>query len=255
MFNYNLFLQRLANSRLQKNSFIKNEIAQRLLKRLDFIKLQPTNILVVGYIDNKYLETLKSRFPSASLHTNSDNCDLFNLIISNSIIHLTDNLAQKLDDYYDLLADDGILLFSTFGDKSFATMKDAFASVSKTKHTNDMIDLLTWGNTLQSSRYKTPAIESDLITFTYENITTLFDDIRSLNEPLADTKMHTGLTGKNLWQNFLAVFNQNLQLEIEALYGYAVKQNQNDLAKVRANPNRMSLDDLKKQIADFKKNS
>ena len=191
MFNYNYFLQRLSNIKLHKSSFIKNEIAQRLLKRLDFIKLQPANILVVGYADSEYLEALKSRFPNASLHTSSDNCDLFDLIISNSIIHITDNLAQELDDYYDLLADDGILLFSTFGDKSFATMKEAFAKVSKTKHTNDMIDLLTWGNTLQSSKYKTPAIESDLITFTYENTTTLFDDIRALNEPLADTKMHT----------------------------------------------------------------
>ncbi|MDE5041451.1 biotin synthase, partial [Francisella tularensis subsp. holarctica] len=90
-----------------------------------------------------------------------------------------------------------------FGDKSFATLKEAFTSVSNYNHTNTMIDLLTWGNTLQASQYKTPASESDLITFTYENINTLFEDIRSLNEPLADTDMQFGLTGKNMWLRFV----------------------------------------------------
>lgn len=133
-------------------------------------------------------------------------------------------------------------------------MKQAFASVCKSKHTNDMIDLLTWGNTLQASRYKTPAIESDLITFTYENIKTVFEDIRHLNEPLADTNMHTCLTGKNKWNTFIDRFKQNLQLEIEALYGYAVRKSEDNNITPRANPNRISLDDLKKQIAEFKKN-
>lgn len=252
MFNYNLFLNRLSKRKLYSQSFIKNEVAQRLLKRLDFIKLNPTNILITGYTDKKYLETLRTRFPSTQLHTNQEICQQFDIIISNSIIHLTSSLSQELDNYYELLNEDGILLFSTFGDKSFATMKEAFASVSKTKHTNDMIDMLTWGNTLQSSRYKTPAIESDLITFTYENIDILFEDIRTLNEPLADTKMSSTLTGKNLWQNFISKLSQNLQLEIEALYGYAVRKTNPD-KNLRANHNRISLDALKQQIANFKK--
>ncbi|MDE5018590.1 biotin synthase, partial [Francisella tularensis subsp. holarctica] len=83
--------------------------------------------------------------------------------------------------------DNGILLFSTFGDKSFETLKESFTSVSNYKHNNTLIDLLTWGNTLQASQNKTPAIESDLSTFTYENINTHLEDIRYLNEPLADT--------------------------------------------------------------------
>ncbi|APC92072.1 MULTISPECIES: methyltransferase domain-containing protein [Francisella] len=255
MFNYNLFLNRLSKRKLYSQSFIKNEIAQRLLKRLEFIKLDPKDILVTGYSDNNYVEKLHKRFPKADIHTNQNLKQQFDIIFSNSIIHLTDNLSQELDNYYQLLNDNGILLFSTFGDKSFATLTEAFASVSNHKHTNNMIDLLTWGNTLQSSQYKTPAIESDLITFTYENINTLFNDIRHLNEPLADTSMHLGLTGKNMWYDFVEKFKQNLKLEIEALYGYAIRKTQDNTLKSRANSNRISLEELKKQIADFKKNS
>ncbi|QIW09566.1 methyltransferase domain-containing protein [Francisella sp. LA112445] len=254
MFNYNLFLKRLSHKKLYQTSFIKNEIAQRLLKRLDFINLNPTDILVDGYQDTSYIGILKNRFPNAKIHNNQDSKQQFDIIISNSTIHLTDNLAQELDNYYGLLNNDGILLFSTFGDKSFISMKQAFATVSDKKHINDMIDLLTWGNTLQSSRYKTPAIESDLITFTYENTATLFEDVRALNEPLADTTMHISLTGKNLWNNFITQFKQNLQLEIEALYGYAVRKNDNHV-RSRVNPNRVSLDELKEQIANFKKSN
>ncbi|MED7820110.1 MULTISPECIES: biotin synthase [unclassified Francisella] len=254
MFNYNLFLKRLANKKIYQTSFIKNEIAQRLLKRLDFIKLNPTDILVEGYLDTNYLDILKNRFPKAEIHKNQNSKQQFDIIISNSIIHLTNNLTQELDNYYDLLNNDGILLFSTFGDKSFSSIKKAFSTVSDKKHTNDMIDLLTWGNTLQSSRYKTPAIESDLIIFTYESLNTLFEDIRALNEPLADTNMHTSLTGKNLWNNFISQLKKNPQLEIEALYGYAIRKTDNDI-KPRINPNRISLDELKEQIASFKKSN
>ncbi|MDE4953016.1 biotin synthase, partial [Francisella tularensis subsp. holarctica] len=47
----------------------------------------------------------------------------------------------------------------------------------------------------------------------------------------------------------------NLQLEIEALYCYAVRKAQDNTLKSRANPNRITLEEIKKQIADFKKNS
>lgn len=253
MFNYQLFLKRLQNRKIYKESFIKNEIAKRLLKRLDFIILEPNDILLDGYSDSDYMSILQSRFPNAKIHyPHKTNQESFDLIISNSIIHLTDNLADSLDDYYELLNDDGVLLFSTFGDKSFDTFKKTLAQISDRKHTNDMIDLLTWGDTLQSSRYKTPAIESDLINFTYEKLETVFADIRALNEPLADSSSHTALTGKNFWRKFSESFKQKLQLEIEALYGYAERKAQNNSIK-SANPNRISLDELKKQIADFKK--
>lgn len=126
MFNYNLFLNRISNRKLYRQSFIKNEIAHRLLKRLDFIKLNPSDILITGYCDDDYLSSLQNRFPNTKIHKNQDKVQYFDIIISNSIIHLTDNLSQELDDYYELLNDDGILLFSTFGDKSFCFYETSF---------------------------------------------------------------------------------------------------------------------------------
>ncbi|GAB4221886.1 MAG: methyltransferase domain-containing protein [Francisella sp.] len=252
MFNYNLFLKRLAKRKIHSQSFIKNEIAKRLLRRLEFIKLNPKDILVVGYCDDDYLVKLQHRFSDANIHFKHNLNEKFDIVISNSIIHLTDNIVQELDNYYHLLNNEGILLFSTFGEKTFITLRDVFSNVSNYQHTNSMIDIITWGNTLQDSHYTTPAIESDVITLTYENINTLFDDIRHLNEPLADTKMNFGLTGKKMWYELIEKLRQNLKLEVEALYGYAVrKEKATTLSKQQSN--RISLEDLKKQIADFKK--
>ncbi|AJC49482.1 methyltransferase domain-containing protein [Allofrancisella guangzhouensis] len=255
MFNYNLFLKlqsSKSNSKIHQESFIKNEIAQRLLNRLEFIKLEPRDILVDGYIDAQYQNVLSQRFNKSKIHKQPQLNTRFDLIISNSTIHLTDNVANKLKCYYELLNNNGVLLFSTFGDKSFSSFNKAFANVDNLKHTNTMIDMLTWGNTLLASKYKTPAIESDLITFTYKSTQTLFSDIRSLNEPLADTKMRTTFTGKKRWQEFIDQFSKNLQLEIEALYGYAIRKADNNNITPRPNPNRISLEDLKKQIIEFK---
>lgn len=253
MFDYNLLIKRLSNSKHSKDSFIKNEIAKRLLKRLDFIKINPENILVTGYMDEIIIELIKTRFADAKIHTyDSDEID-FDLIISNSIIHLTNSINDELDDYYDMLTNDGILLFSTFGDRSFLTLRECFASIDDYPHTNTMIDAMSWGAALQSSKYKTPAIESDVINFTYEQTSTLFEDIRELNEPLADNKMQMTFTGKTKWQQFLKLLDDNKKLEIEALYGYAVKKIDENDSMPRKDPTRMSLEELKKQIAEFKK--
>ncbi|QIV94950.1 biotin synthase [Allofrancisella frigidaquae] len=255
MFNYNLFLKLQSSkpaTKVHQESFIKNEIAQRLLSRLEFIKLKPNNILVDGYSDEQYQNILSLRFPTSKIHKQPGHHIRFDLIVSNSTIHLTDNIANKLEYYYESLNDDGILLFSTFGDRTFSSFNKTFAEIDNLKHTNTMIDALTWGNTLQASKYKTPAIESDLITFTYKSTETLFNDIRSLNEPLSDTKMRTTFTGKKRWQKFINKLSKNLQLEIEALYGYAVRKANDNNVTPRPTSNRISLDDLKKQIIEFK---
>lgn len=251
MFNYNLFLKLLSNrNKKYPVSFIKNEIANRLLKRLEFININPQSIFVDGYIDDEYLSVLKSRFPDSTI--SSDENRSHDLIISNTIIHLTENIADKLEQYYEMLNHDGVLLFSTFGDRSFGTLNKAFQTIDNLPHTNGMIDAKTWGGMLQSSTYKSPAIESDLITLTYENTSTLFNDLRELNEPLADSKMKKHFTGKEAWQKVLHKLQKNLQLEVEALYGYAVRKNDDNSLAPRPNPNRVSLDELKKQIMEFK---
>ncbi len=208
MFNYNLFLKLLSNRKTYPTSFIKNEIAQRLLNRLEFINLTPQSIYLDGYIDDPYIQTLKSRFPNSNIST--DKNLTHDLIISNTIIHLTENIADKLKQYHEMLNHDGVLLFSTFGDKSFSTLNKAFATMDNLPHTNSMIDAKTWGGMLQSSTYKSPAIESDLITLTYENSSTLFTDIRELNEPLADSKMNCSFTGKKAWQRFLSELKKKI---------------------------------------------
>ncbi|MFT5951097.1 MAG: malonyl-CoA O-methyltransferase [Francisella sp.] len=254
MFNYNLFLKLLSNRNdKHPTSFIKNEIADRLLKRLEFINLSPKSIYLDGYSDDEYIVTLKSRFPNSVIST--DENLMHDLIISNTIIHLTENIADRLEQYHEMLNHEGVLLFSTFGDKCFSTLNNAFSTRDNLPHTNGMIDAKTWGGMLQSSAYKSPAIESDIITLTYEKTATLFNDIRELNEPLADTKMNNHFTGKKAWQKVLQELEKNLKLEIEALYGYAVRKIDDNTLAPRPNPNRVSLDELKKQIMEFKGSS
>jgi hypothetical protein len=252
MFNYNLFLQRLSNSKTYQESFIKNEIAKRLLTRLDYIKILPKNILIDGYIDNNLHQIIKDRFPNSNISFKKEGIN-YDLIISNTVIHLTDNINTKLHDYYTLLSTDGMLMFSTFGDKSFKTLNKCFKHIDSTPHTNSMIGLLTWGDSLQNSDFKTPAIESDIIKFTYEKTSKLFNDVRDLSEPLADTKMSTSLIGRNKWSQIIRYLEENIVLEIEALYGHALRK-ESPTQNMSSKQNRISLDELKKQISDFKNN-
>ncbi|MDE5031984.1 biotin synthase, partial [Francisella tularensis subsp. holarctica] len=78
----------------------------------------PKDILVTGYSDSEYIERLQKRYPNADIHTSQNLKQNFDIIFSNSIIHITDNLSKELDYYYHLINDNCILIFSTFCDKS-----------------------------------------------------------------------------------------------------------------------------------------
>ena len=255
MFDYNLLKKQLSNKNTNSISFIKNEIAKRLLKRLEFMNISPKNILLKGYYDDDFLQILKNKFPNTNITTNIMENSTFDMIISNTEIHLNKSIIDILELYHSYLNNDGILLFSSFGDKNLNNVTKVFNKFDNYVHVNSMIDLLTWGNTLQQQKiWQNPAVESDQFKLTYEKLDTFFNDIKELNEPLADTKMKKSLTGKNIWKNICNELLKDLYINIEAIYGYALKFEKNQEIKKSNNTHRVSLDDLKQQILDFNKN-
>ena len=87
MFDYNVFTKRMSNKKLKKESFIKNEVADRLLQRLNFIKIKPQKIYLDGYIDSKYLAIVTNRFPTSEICCNE--------IISVNYKHSFDLIISK----------------------------------------------------------------------------------------------------------------------------------------------------------------
>lgn len=251
MFDYALHHSLLQKRNRCEPSYIKHEIANRLLSRLELMSIQPQKILVLGYADNDYIHTLQARFPQALIvksQADTQPDSLFDLIISNSDIHLNENLHQAFEQLSKQLVPNGILLFSSFASQTLQHFARLWRRIDGNPHHNNMIDMHDWGDIIYKTSFETPVIESEIIHFDYENLNLIWQDLRQLNEPLADTKMRKTLTGKYRWVQFCALISQQPRLSFEVLYGYAKLPNTATGKSDAHGSITVSFDALKKQL-------
>ena len=226
MFDHALFHQLLNKhqQRFNESSFIKTEISQRLLDKLSFIKLNPKQIYLEGF-DQASLISIQNLFPQATLSDNLNKPSMsYDLILSNCTIQQTTNLLDTLTHWHNRLKPDGIIVFASFGSASLQELKKAWQLIDSMPHINQMLDMHDVGDLLLKAQYENPVMDAEMLNLHYDNLTTLFRDIRELNEPLTDTKMRKSLTGKKRWQQFCHRISQKeLRISYEIFYGYAYK--------------------------------
>ena len=248
MFDYNLHTSLLQNRPKYTSSFIKYEIATRLLSRLDLVNITPQHILLIGYHDQNYMTLLRSRFPDSVISTTPSKQPLYDLIISNTDIHLSANLHDAFESLANALTPNGILLFSSFAAQTMASFGTLWRRIDGCPHHNTMIDMHDWGDVIFKTSLETPVIESELLHFDYQNTDLIWQDIRALNEPLADTKMRKSFTGKHRWAHFCALLEKNPKLSFEVVYGYAKLPQSAKGKKDQNGAINISFDALRKQL-------
>lgn len=225
MFNYNFFKKIYENNKIRfKNpSYIKLEISDRLIDRLDFLKINPKIIYIEGIeLDN--IIKLKNKFPISQFITSfSKNVDL---IISNNLLNLNENIINKLNIWEKYLHTNGIILFTIFGNYSLQEINKAWEIIdSSYRHINHMFDLHDIGDILKKI-FHNIVMDSECLKFRYNNFTRLFNDIREINEPLADSNMRKTFIGKNRWKKFTVFLEKTgLNITYEVIYAYASKKN------------------------------
>lgn len=250
MFDQPLFKQLLARhkQRYRAQSFIKNEITQRLLDKLSFIKVDPALIFLEG-VDSTEQEKLRQLYPNARLTdrlVDDEECDL---IISNCKIHQATSLAKTLRDWHKRLRPEGIVVFTSFGSGSLQELKKAWQLSDGMPHINQMLDMRDVGDLLVREQFKTPVMDAETLSLQYDDLETLWQDIRQLNEPLSDTKMRKTLTGKNRWKNFCNnLHTKGLVVSYEIFYGYGYKAKESMARKLTPNEALISFEQLRSAI-------
>jgi len=164
----------------EQTTKLTHKIATRLLDRLEFITLQPGNILDLGCLDEYLLDQLAINYPTAELYglniainttidqikyknihnifcANLDNLPLadssLDLIVSNLAIDcLNINIDQWFKELHRVIKPDGLLLFTMF---------------NTTKLDNNA--LLKIGDVLLNNRFCDPVVDQELININYKS--------------------------------------------------------------------------------------
>lgn len=222
LFNVNLKKHEL---RFASKSFIKNEIAERLLDKLSFITSNPIHIYVEGM--EEYLDKIKVINSKAKISHTFDPKDSYDMIISHCKIQQRANINSQLKNWHKQLKPQGVLVFTSFGSDTLKQIKKAWQLIDGMVHINQMLDMHDIGDLLNKEQYQSVVMDTETLNLEYENMATLLDDIRTLNEPLADTNMRKTFTGKQRWQNFCnRLTKHGFLISYEVFYGYGYKGNE-----------------------------
>ncbi|WP_269532815.1 malonyl-ACP O-methyltransferase BioC [Chitinimonas sp. BJYL2] len=242
---------------------LQREVADRMLSRLDLVKLAPARVLDAGSGTGYAAPLLGRRYPSAQLiefdlalamlkvsagkrgwldrlrgRAPLQLCgDLEALpLASGSIDLLWSNLAiQWLNEpdtafaeCHRVLKPEGLLMFSTFGPDTLIELRRAFAEADARPHVNRFIDMHDLGDALARAGFAAPVMDMERIVLTYDDVKSVMRDLKAIGAHSAAVGRPRGLLGKQAFQRMCDTYEQlrsagRLPATYEIVYGHAWK--------------------------------
>ena len=218
---------------------LQREICQRMLERLDYIKLQPASILDAGCGTGWGSRQLARRYPAAQIvaldmalgmldvareqsgwwrKLFSGNRQLAvcadvealplaansaEMIWSNLALQWCNDLSGTFRGLQRVLKTDGLLMFSTFGPDTLKELRGVFHDVDGYSHVNRFIDMHDIGDMLLAAGFAEPVMEMEIITLTYADVKSVMQDLRGIGAHNATAGRSQGMMGKAAWRQVL----------------------------------------------------
>ena len=261
------------NKRLVRESFdraaagydevalLQQTIAQRLLERLDLIKLQPQRILDVGAGTGQLTLQLTRRYKNCEVIAldlapamlklarqrlgtldkwfgkqrficgDADHLPLadnsVDMIISNFAIQWCSDLDQTFTEFQRVLKPNGLLLFTTFGPDTLKELRQAWRTVDDAIHVNSFIDMHDIGDAMMRAKFSDPVMDTERLTLTYKDGMAVMRDLKAMGAHNVSAGRSHALTGKQKLQQMLNAYDtfRNsaglLPATYEVVYGHA----------------------------------
>ena len=235
---------------------LQQQIGERLLERLEAIRLEPALILDLGsgtgrlsarlsdryweariiQLDLAYNMLIKSR-ENNELGTQqqllcgdaeclplAQNCADF--AFSNLMLQWVCDLDNAFAGIYRALRPGGLLLFSTFGPDSLVELRNSWARVDDYVHVNAFMDMHDVGDALVRSGFADPVMETETFTLVYDSGLALLRELKTLGAGNVNAGRRRTVTGKGKLRGMLAEYHNRygkdgLPATFEAVYGHA----------------------------------
>ena len=234
---------RRAFSRAARNydavAVLQREVCQRMLERLDYIKMQPARILDAGSGTGWGARQLAQRYPAAhivvldmalgmlqvardqsgwwrKLFAGSQQSPLcadvealplsansVEMAWSNLALQWCNDLPATFRGLHRTLKVDGLLMFSTFGPDTLKELRSAFRGVDGYSHINRFADMHDIGDMLVHSGFAEPVMDMEIITLTYDDVKSVMQDLRGIGAHNATAGRSQGMMGKTVWNGVL----------------------------------------------------
>ena len=238
---------------------LQREIADRLLARLDVVRLKPKFILDVGCGTGYDARKLMKRYPRARVlgldiveamarrarhHAGSwrrltgragfacGDAERLPLAPA-SVDMIVSNLALQWCDPRTVFAEarralrpGGLFMFTTFGPDTLRELRDSWRAADDTPHVHAFIDMHDLGDMLIHAGFADPVMDMEPFTLTYDSVVDVMRDIKQLGAHNVALSRSRGLTGKTRFARFRTAYESlardgKIPATYEAVYGHA----------------------------------
>jgi malonyl-CoA O-methyltransferase len=236
----------LAAERYEEFAVLQNEVCQRLLEKLDIVKITPQFILDAGTgtgvaipaLFEKYkkaqvvaLDLSEKMLQQAGRHGSffrsphlvcadienlpfADN--VFDLVFSSLSMQWCNDLGAALREAKRVLKPGGLFVFTTFGPDTLKELRHSWAQVNNENHVNQFIDMHDIGDALLHDGFAEPVMEAEILTVTYDSVDRLMRDLKAIGASVTSNniagdaveKTNAGLGGKEALQKVRKAYEQ-----------------------------------------------
>lgn len=245
-----------ASSSYDRAAVLQADVRNRLLARLDYVKLNPQVIVDVGCGTGHASRALKRRYPRSlvialdiapgmlqaaarqrgwlrrfeRVCADAQRLPLaaasVDFLYSNLMLQWCDDLDALLAEFRRVLKPRGLLTFSTFGPDTLKELRDAWASVDAHTHVHRFIDMHDIGDALLRAGLSEPVLDVEPFTLTYTDAFALMRDLKAIGAHNAAAGRPPGLTGRGRLHAMSAAYERHrtagrLPATYEVVYGQA----------------------------------
>jgi len=250
-----------AANRYDEVAVLQHEIGQRMIERLELIRIQPqliadigcgtghttlklsqhytgTRLIALDISQQMLLKTRRKqsfwqhwRNPFACISGDAESLplatDSVDLIFSNLVIQWCNNLDSAFKEFQRILKPGGLLLFSTFGPDTLKELRQCWQSIDQYNHVNAFIDMHDIGDALLRAGMSDPVMDMDMMTLTYKDAKKLMQELKAIGAHNVSAGRSRGLTGKTQLHQLYKSYEQfrntdgRLPASYEIIYGHA----------------------------------
>jgi len=243
-----------------KVAALQREVADRLLERLDLIKMRPNALLDVGTGTGRCSQLLAKKYKKAQIYAVDISLPMLqqargrlslldkwrdkrhfvvgdaeflpiksqsiDFLISNMALQWCEDLPKTLSDFRRVIRPGGLVLFSTFGPDTLKELRVCWAKADQYTHVNGFLDMHDIGDMMLQSGFSDPVLDVETFTLTYTDVHHLMKDLKQLGSRNVTQGRSRGLTGKGRLRRVIDEYekfrdNQRLPATYEVVYGHA----------------------------------
>lgn len=237
----------------QHHADIVHEIADRLLQRLDYVKLQPKRILDLGCAEGYATLFLRQRFRTAQIiaiepaeklcrpltrkwfspirvltawYANLPLMDqTVDIIYSNLSLQWQSDWPMLAREILRVLKPNGLFLFSVAGPDTLQELRTAWATIDNLPHIISFKDMHDIGDILLQQGFDAPVMDMELLHLHYPTLTALWRELHGLGCQNVLQQRCSHLIGKQHFATMQQAVQQTTpcSVTLEVIYGHAWK--------------------------------